>query len=174
MNKSTSGFTIVELLIVIVVIGILASITVVAFNGIQNRGYDTSIKSDLSNYAKRFEVFRIDNSRYPADATTTELASGNVKLSVNKNAYDTSSSYNLSYCTVASESGFALLATSKSGKRLYITNTQGITEYTGAVTWTSGTLSTICQSVLASSAMRSSGYVASDPNNGGWRSWASN
>ncbi|RYF28607.1 MAG: prepilin-type N-terminal cleavage/methylation domain-containing protein, partial [Chloroflexi bacterium] len=32
------GFTIVELLIVIVVIGILAAITIVAFNGIQNRG----------------------------------------------------------------------------------------------------------------------------------------
>ena len=35
MSKSKSGFTIVELLIVIVVIGILAAITIVAYNGIQ-------------------------------------------------------------------------------------------------------------------------------------------
>lgn len=35
MIKSRSGFTIVELLIVIVVIGILAAVTIVAYNGVQ-------------------------------------------------------------------------------------------------------------------------------------------
>lgn len=38
-----SGFTIVELLIVVVVIAILAAITVVAYTGIQNRTYDSGI-----------------------------------------------------------------------------------------------------------------------------------
>ena len=37
MRQTKSGFTIVELLIVIVVIAILAAITIVAYNGIQNR-----------------------------------------------------------------------------------------------------------------------------------------
>lgn len=41
MRKATSGFTIVELLIVIVVIAILASISVVAYNGIQQRANNT-------------------------------------------------------------------------------------------------------------------------------------
>lgn len=41
---SASGFTIVELLIVVVVIAILAAITIVAYNGIQNRVHDTAIK----------------------------------------------------------------------------------------------------------------------------------
>lgn len=43
------GFTIVELLIVIVVIGILAAITIVSFNGVTGRATTTSVKSDLSN-----------------------------------------------------------------------------------------------------------------------------
>lgn len=47
--KSKSGFTIVELLIVIVVIGILASVTVVAFNGVSNRSVESSVKADMRN-----------------------------------------------------------------------------------------------------------------------------
>lgn len=43
-----------ELLIVIVVIGILAAITIVAYNGIQNRAYDSTVQSDLSSMAKRW------------------------------------------------------------------------------------------------------------------------
>ena len=59
------GFTIVELLIVIVVIGILAAITIVAFNGIQERGRDSGRITKLQAMAKAIELYRIDNGRYP-------------------------------------------------------------------------------------------------------------
>ena len=49
-NKA--GFTIVELLMVIVVIAILAAITIVAYNGIQTRAKDSAIVSDLQSLAK--------------------------------------------------------------------------------------------------------------------------
>lgn len=60
------GFTIVELLIVIVVIGILAAITIVAYNGIQNRSKTTSAQSLATNVAKKAEAYNAIANGYPA------------------------------------------------------------------------------------------------------------
>jgi prepilin-type N-terminal cleavage/methylation domain-containing protein len=58
-SKQT-GFTIVELLIVIVVIAILATISVVAFSGVQARARDSIRKSDLSEIKKAITRYHID------------------------------------------------------------------------------------------------------------------
>lgn len=60
------GFTIVELLIVIVVIGILAAITIVAFNGVQQRARNTQVVSGVSAYVKAFRQYKAVKSTYPA------------------------------------------------------------------------------------------------------------
>lgn len=52
-----TGFTIVELLIVIVVIGILATITIVAYNGVQNRSKTSSQQALISQTLKKLEVY---------------------------------------------------------------------------------------------------------------------
>jgi prepilin-type N-terminal cleavage/methylation domain-containing protein len=52
IKSKRAGFTIVELLIVIVVIGILAAITIVAYNGIQQRGRDSARRADVSSIKK--------------------------------------------------------------------------------------------------------------------------
>jgi len=52
LRNKAQGFTIVELLIVIVVIGILAAITIVAYNGIQQRATVAAIQSELAQNAK--------------------------------------------------------------------------------------------------------------------------
>ncbi|MDT4848954.1 type II secretion system protein G [compost metagenome] len=49
VKNKQNGFTIVELLIVIVVIGILAAITIVAYNGVQSRAQTTKISNDLNS-----------------------------------------------------------------------------------------------------------------------------
>ena len=68
------GFTIVELLIVIVVIAILAAISVVAYNGIQNRAADSAVVSDLAVLKKKIEVYKIDNSDvYPIYAYSARI-----------------------------------------------------------------------------------------------------
>ena len=56
MRKSTTGFTIVELLVVIVVIAILAAITIVAYNGASARAMDSKIKSIVSSVGKSLVI----------------------------------------------------------------------------------------------------------------------
>jgi general secretion pathway protein G len=65
MKRNISGFTIVELLIVIVVIAILAAISIVAFNGAQARARDSARLSDYKSIQKALEMYRIDNGGYP-------------------------------------------------------------------------------------------------------------
>lgn len=62
-NKKQKGFTIVELLIVIVVIGILAAISIVAYNGVQERARVQRANSDLSAIAKAIYTARINTDK---------------------------------------------------------------------------------------------------------------
>lgn len=64
-NVTNKGFTIVELLIVIVVIGILAAITIVSFNGVTNRAKTAAINSDLSNVNQLIQLYQSTNNTYP-------------------------------------------------------------------------------------------------------------
>lgn len=63
-NKQT-GFTIVELLIVIVVIGILAAITIVAYNGVQQRARDIDRKSDIAALVKAMTAWSTQTGKLP-------------------------------------------------------------------------------------------------------------
>ena len=65
IKGNQKGFTIVELLIVIVVIGILAAITIVAFNGIQGRGKTSSAQSLATAISKKIEAWNSVQGSYP-------------------------------------------------------------------------------------------------------------
>lgn len=65
MHKKAHGFTIVELLIVIVVIGILAIISLVIYRGIVNRANNAAVMSDLAQFAKQVEIYYLRNGKYP-------------------------------------------------------------------------------------------------------------
>lgn len=63
-----SGFTIVELLIVIVVIAILAAITIVAYNGVTARAAYATSKQDMANIKTAIELYYAENDAYPDSA----------------------------------------------------------------------------------------------------------
>ena len=65
------GFTIVELLIVIVVIGILAAITIVAYSGLQSRARDAQRSDNISAITKTLELYYIDKGQYPGTPVET-------------------------------------------------------------------------------------------------------
>ena len=69
------GFTIVELLIVIVVIGILAAITIVSFNGVSSRANAANAKSAANAAIKKGEAYNAETNGYPSLPTNLTDAS---------------------------------------------------------------------------------------------------
>ena len=63
------GFTIVELLIVVVVIAILAAITIVSYNGISRKATESAIKSDLNTAAKQLSIAKVESGSYPSNTS---------------------------------------------------------------------------------------------------------
>jgi general secretion pathway protein G len=63
------GFTIVELLIVIVVVAILAAVTVGAYQGTQGRAKDAQRAQDLKAISKALELYKVQTGSYPAPST---------------------------------------------------------------------------------------------------------
>jgi len=76
MRKNVRGFTIVELLIVIVVIAILAAISVVAYNGIQSRARNTQQLSTAKSYMDALASYVAINGSYPSTGGVTRVCLG--------------------------------------------------------------------------------------------------
>lgn len=66
-TRDRSGFTLVEILSVVVIIGILAAILIPKFGNSKNKANFTAVKSDLHNLATMQEAFFYDYQRYTTD-----------------------------------------------------------------------------------------------------------
>ena len=171
MGKGTSGFTLIELMTVIVIITVLASIVVVSYTGIRSRGYDTSVMADMRIIAKLMQQGKIEAGNYPYGIAELDTY---VSHAVNKSAYATSPtiSYNLLFCYNSSTPcDYYLLAQSRSGKRFYIYKSEEIKEYTGGSTWNT-TAANMCTAVASGYFANGAGYSSGDTTTGPWRAWA--
>ncbi len=94
------AFTIVELLIVIVVIGVLAAVAIIAYNGVQQRARVSAASSALTQSAKKLAAYLVDNITYPTDLATIGIT----------NTSDVS--YQYSYNNSTNPKTFCITATS--------------------------------------------------------------
>lgn len=74
MRKEQKGFTIIELLVVIVIIGILVALALPNLFSAQARGRDTDRKNELKNLQTRLETYFNDNGEYPSTDTAAMVA----------------------------------------------------------------------------------------------------
>jgi len=77
MLKNKKGFTIIELLIVIAIIGLLATISIVALNGARQKGRDAKRVGDIRQVQTALELYFNDQNSYPVVASSLVLGSGN-------------------------------------------------------------------------------------------------
>lgn len=89
-SLQASGFTIVELLIVIVVIAILAAIALISFNGVQQRAAEVVLKSDLRNSASKLASDQTIAGSYPESDSDLPRSDG---TSYEYDNYDNGSAY---------------------------------------------------------------------------------
>jgi len=102
---SRSGFTIVELLVVIVVIGVLAAITVISYTGISQKAITASIQSDLNNASTQLKLDQVTNGVFPV---TLSLANGGVGIKSSPGTtyqYSTVGGSQPTFCAAATNGG---------------------------------------------------------------------
>ncbi len=143
----------VELLIVIVVIGILATLTIISYTGVQNSAHDSAIQNDLEGIGKILMEYSARNGDYP----TTVVGLG---VEVAKESYLTTRN-NLYICINTATDQFAVSAVSKSGQGYQ--NLNGTVSESASQLWASSTCDLITSGTV------SGGYDYSGGT--GWGGW---
>jgi prepilin-type N-terminal cleavage/methylation domain len=112
-KKHEQGFTLVELLIVIIVIAILAAITIVGYNGIANRAHESALKSELSQAFQKIGVYKNTTG---SDVYPPTIEAADVRMNASTSFF---------YTPNANATGYCLSGTNPSQKYYYITADNG-------------------------------------------------
>lgn len=99
MRKTNQkGFTIIELLVVIVIIGILVALALPQLFAAQARGRDTDRKNDLKNLQQKLETYFNDNDKYPLSGAEAAAEALNIDVAEFTGPRDTAYTYEATDC----------------------------------------------------------------------------
>lgn len=147
-KQKRTGFTIVELLIVIVVIAILAAITIVAYNGIQQRARASTASNALAQAKKKLALYQVDNGLFPSSLSGAQISDGS----------------DVTYQYTLTNSGQSYCVTATSGNVSYkVTESTQPTNGGCPGDMQNGVLATSCWSVLQAGQSTGSGVYRIKP-----------
>ena len=156
LKNKQSGFTIVELLIVIVVIGILAGLVITTFNGIQQKARDTERETDVKAIHAQVEAFWAQKGYYPSLTELNDRTATTGFVAVNLKGLDPESFKD------PKGTSSNLVATPAANSYAYaVTNTAGTTCEADSTTCSKYTLTATLEGTLNGS----STFVKSSLNN---------
>jgi len=72
------GFTLIEILIVVVILGILAAIVIPQFSSASQEAAVSSVRSQLQTLRSQVELYRVQNNTYPATGAISSDTAANV------------------------------------------------------------------------------------------------
>ena len=75
-RSNRAGFTLVEIMIVVVIIGLLAALAIPAFQRVRENAQSTRFISDLRTFAQAFETYAMKNGGWPPNAGTGVVPTG--------------------------------------------------------------------------------------------------
>ena len=107
-EKKEEGFTLIELMIVIAIIGILAAIAIPQFSAYRTRSYNSSAQSDVRNIATAQEAYYVDYSTYTSDVDNLTGAS-----------YGFMPSGNVTSATTGTTTSYTITGAHSSGDKTY-------------------------------------------------------
>lgn len=162
MHRSSKGFTIVELVIVIVLIAILSVILALGYAQLIQTTQAVSVRHDMRSISKQIEVYAIDYERYPSIAEFQ-----NMGIRVNKQTYGVNPvGATIFYCVDNAGTAFSIVARVKSSLILkYLSTEGGVSDYSG-----SGTAPQLCVDSGVPGPTSNVNYTGFT-NNGSWNSW---
>lgn len=164
MKRRTPGFTIVEILIIIVVIGILAAIAVLSYNGVQQQAREAGLKSDFETAAARIERYRSDKGEYPpvTGGVDTNLVVANIEMQKSLYASNTD---NFLYCVSPDGQQFGFAGESTTNLTYVYGTNREFGRYTAHIIANG---SAICDALTGVNSGYRFGYIAAS----GWRTWS--
>ena len=110
-KRDERGFTLIELMIVIAIIGILAAIAIPQFSAYRQRSHNSAAQADLRNAATAQEAYYVDNSGYTSNITGSGGLMGTT--------YGLYTSANVTLTGAGSSAGYTMTSFNTKGNRTY-------------------------------------------------------